>query len=123
MNAKRFADPKSITASLNWMLSHRELPRYREANHRFTALAGYAPRDVSLTGSGEPERIGAALVTPDFFDLLGIRPSPGRLFHTDEDRFGNNGVVLLSNALWQRRFQGDRRVLGTKVLMTANGTL
>jgi len=117
MNPNRFADPKRIVANSNWILSDRELPRYREGNHTFTALAGYATRDVSLTGGGEPERLGAALVTPDFFGVLGIRPRLGRFFQADEDRFGNNGVVLLSYTIWQRRFGGDPRIIGAKLVI------
>jgi putative ABC transport system permease protein len=117
MNAANFADPKFILANRNWNLSNRELPRYSAANHTFAALAGYISRSVSLTGSGEPERLGAAFVTPDFFGLLGIRPSLGRVFQPDEDRFGNNGFVILSHGLWQRRFGSDPRVLGAKVVI------
>jgi putative ABC transport system permease protein len=115
MNAAAFSNPNA--ALRNWMIMDRELPRYAAGNHSFTGLAGYVARDVSVTGPGDPERLHAALVTPDFFGLLGIRPALGRVFRPEEDRFGNNGFVILSHAFWQRRFGADPRVLGAKVVI------
>ena len=116
LNPNRFADPKAVP-NRKWWLTNRELPRFAAGNHSFAALGGYTPREVNLAGWGEPARLDALLVTPEFFDVLGIRPVLGRLFTPDEDRFGENHVVLLSYGLWQQRFSGDPRVIGSQVLI------
>ena len=69
-----------------------------------------------ITDSG-PERIRAARVSPDFFDMYSMRPAIGRSFRSDEDQPGSDKVVLLSNALWQSRFGSDPAIVGRKVVL------
>lgn len=73
----------------------------------FEALAGYGRTLVTLTGTGEPERVPAASVSPDVFDVLGVRPVRGRSFG---DELGQ-GEAILSHGYWQRRFDGDPSLL------------
>ncbi len=68
-----------------------------------------------LTGAGEPEVLPAAIVTYNYFDVLGRQPLHGRTFTAQEDTPGNNTVVLLSYALWQRRFGGNPNVVGQSI--------
>src|SRR5580704_18933482 len=75
-------------------------------------LSAYRSLDMNLTGTGEPERVYGAAVTADFFLTLGVDPSEGRAFSSDEDELGRNQVVILSHGLWQRRFGANRAVLG-----------
>jgi putative ABC transport system permease protein len=72
---------------------------------------GWAP---NLTGSGEPERMAGAIVSANYFSLLGVAPAVGRAFSA-QDAEGDGRVVVLSDALWQRRFGGERGVLGTTI--------
>src|SRR4029453_18730975 len=58
-------------------------------------------------------RIG--LVTPDFFPVLGVQPQAGRLFEAKDDVEGPPATILLSHALWQRRFGGDRGIVGRAI--------
>src|SRR4051812_15407597 len=74
---------------------------------------------VSLTGDGAPERLSAALVTPGFFETLRPRALLGRAFTADEHVPGQNRFVVLSHALWQRRFSGRPTIPGTSI--TLNG--
>ena len=78
-------------------------------------LSAYRSLDMSLTGTGEPERVYGAAVTADFFRALAVDPSEGRAFSSGEDELGHNQVVILSHRLWQRRFGADRAVLGKSV--------
>jgi putative ABC transport system permease protein len=82
-------------------------------------LAAGTFRSLNLTGLGDPERIGGAAVSANFFPLLGIEPVLGRNFTPEEDRPGANRVVLLGHGYWNARFGGDREIVG-KVL-TLNG--
>ncbi len=68
----------------------------------------------NLTAIEEPERLRGALVTASLFPAFGTQPALGRAF-TDAEQ--NEGVVVLSHTLWQRRFGGDRAVLGRSVAL------
>jgi putative ABC transport system permease protein len=85
---------------------------WREQSKSFEALAAIQRGIVNFTGTGEPERLDARFVTSGFFDILGVRPALGRTFRPDEDRLGAAPVVLISDALWRRRFDADPNVTG-----------
>jgi putative ABC transport system permease protein len=76
------------------------------------AVAGYRPFSFNVTGDGEPEQVNGAFVSANLFSTLGVMPELGRGFTVDEQREGANHVVVLSYALWQRRFGGDAKVIG-----------
>jgi len=79
----------------------------------FSNIAAASPLwNFTLTGGGEPEPIQGLFVSQNLFDMLGARPAIGRGFLPDDDRQGANPVVVISHALWQRRFGGDSNVLG-----------
>jgi putative ABC transport system permease protein len=67
---------------------------------------------LNVSGVGEPERVPAALASQEFLPALGIKPIAGRNFLPEEDRTGGPPAVLISNALWQRRFHSDRAAIG-----------
>jgi len=75
---------------------------------------------VDLTGSGDPQRLSVAFVSPGFFPTLGVRPLLGRLPREDEMvRGGDDRVVVLSHGFWQRRFGADSSLVASAV--TLNG--
>src|SRR3982750_1961825 len=76
----------------------------RNQSQVFEGIGAYGPQDLNLTGGGEPERLNGQLVTANVFSILGVQPALGRTFSADEDRLGQEHVVVLSDALWQRRF-------------------
>ncbi|HEX8680185.1 MAG TPA: ABC transporter permease, partial [Chthoniobacterales bacterium] len=82
-------------------------------------MAAVADQRVNLTGgTGEPEEIKAQLVSQAFFAALGVQPLLGRSFATDEDRAGNDLVVVLSHELWQNRFGADPAVVGRQTTIS-----
>jgi putative ABC transport system permease protein len=74
----------------------------------------------NLTGSGDPERIPAARVSPGLFPMLGVQARLGRTFLNEEDQAGRDRVVVLNESLWKRRFGGDPNVIGRKVMLNGN---
>ena len=78
-------------------------------------LSAYRFRAGNLTGGATPEPLAVAMVSADFFRLLGGRTSHGRTFLAEEDRSGGRNVVVLGHDFWRRRFGGDPRVIGTAV--------
>ena len=73
--------------------------------------------NFNLADETAPERVVGALVTANYFDVMGVRPVIGRTFTTDEDRPGGANVVVLSHRLWRRRFGANPAVLGRPLRM------
>jgi putative ABC transport system permease protein len=71
----------------------------------------------ALTGRGEPEMLGAVNVTGDLFRLLGTKPLLGRALQPADDETGEATVTVLAYRLWQRRFGGDRSILGQTITL------
>ena len=71
-----------------------------------------------MTGGAEPTPLVAVEVGGNFFPMLGVEPAVGRLFNDAESRKGGPPAVLLSHAFWQRRFGGDRSVIGRTITLT-----
>ncbi len=84
-------------------------------NHVFAETAGFRAFSANMTGAGEPERLDGVRAGASFFSILGVPPIAGRTFGAAEDSPGPNRVVVLSYGLWERRFAGDRNVLGRAV--------
>ena len=94
-----------------------EFAAWRDQSRTLNPVAAYTDSWFNLTGGGDPERITAGLATSAFFSLLGVRPLTGRLFLPEEDRPGGPPVVILSEALWRRRYGGDVSVVGRSVTL------
>ncbi|HEY7545204.1 MAG TPA: ABC transporter permease, partial [Blastocatellia bacterium] len=84
---------------------------YRDMTRSFEQVAVATNWGVNLTGVGEPERLQGARLSASFLSTLGIEPALGRNFLPEEEQVGKNNVVILSHALWQRQFGGDRGIL------------
>jgi putative ABC transport system permease protein len=91
----------------------------RNQNQVFEGIGAHGPQDLNLTGGGEPERLNGELVTANVFSILGVEPALGRTFLPDEDQTGREQVVVLSDALWQRRFNRDPSIVNRNI--TLNG--
>ena len=76
----------------------------------FSPVGGFA-----LTGGGDPEQVSGTAATSELFDVLGVRPELGRGFLPEDDKPSAEAVVILSHALWQRRFAGDQAVIGRAI--------
>ena len=84
------------------------------------ALIGQDDVAMSLTTKDRAERVYGALVSGNYFDVLGVRLALGRGFRPDEDLVPDaHPVVVLSHALWQRRLDADPRIVGRAI--TLNG--
>ena len=81
----------------------------------FAGLAAWRTVDRTLGGDGRPERIRVTSATASFFDVFGMRAALGRAFGAAEDGPDAQPVLVLSDALWRRRFGADPAVLGRSV--------
>jgi predicted permease len=94
-------------------------PDYVDLRARTQSLSGllaYHDDYVSLTGTGKPERIYAATVSADYFEVLGVRPILGRgLLPDEEEKPGSMRSVVMSYGLWQSHFGGDAAIVGKSI--------
>ncbi len=86
---------------------------FRRENRVFEDLGLYTQGAVTLAGAQGPERQQAARVTGSLFNVLRVPAALGRTIQEADEKPGAEKVVLLSDALWRRRFGGDPKVLGT----------
>ena len=90
-------------------------PALRDWSTRESVLPEVAAFDIGffyLTGVEEPEQIAGALATQNLFRVLGVAPALGRDF-----RDGEEGVAILTDAAWKRRFGGDPNILGHSIAL------
>ena len=104
--------PKNTPAVANYV-------DWKNRNHVFTDMAATRGATANLTVDGPPEQVFGTRATANFFSVVGARPVLGRTFTEDEDRTGAP-VVLISNGLWQRRYNGDPGVIGKPILLDGN---
>ena len=101
-----------------------ELLSYREHGQPLLEIAAIKDAGSSeasmdfMTPSGV-EQLDGALVTPEFFDVIGARPLIGRLFTASDAAAGNTDGLVMSDAFWRDGFGGDPSVLGRSVRLTA----
>jgi putative ABC transport system permease protein len=92
---------------------------WRRDNAVFTELGGFVEGSYSLTGEGAAEQIPGASVTGGFFGVFGTRPLHGRTLTVEDDAIGGPDVVVLSHALWTRRFGASPGVVGKPITLEA----
>jgi putative ABC transport system permease protein len=116
-----FADPdgvllvREVWRGMPGSMSVGNWADVRREDRLFQHLVPMQGVSVNLAGSDQPENVAAARVGADFFALLGVAPALGRAFLPEEDRRGSDGVVVLSDGLWRRRFGADPAVVGRDV--------
>ena len=97
------------------MVSPPDYLDYRERNSVFSSLAGRTVFGTAvITGSTEPERVASSIASANFFTTLGVKPYRGRVFLPEEEQ-GDHAIAILSYGLWQRRYAGDQRIIGTTI--------
>jgi predicted permease len=99
----------------NGPLSNASYEILRDRNQSFAGVAAYAGERLPLTGSGEPEQLQGARVSPNFFSVLGSQPERGRTFDAVEGKPGAPPVAIISHRLWERRFASDPNSVGKSI--------
>ena len=124
VNSLPWKDPSTIVGLFErkprqdqrqYWVSTAKYPEWREQLRSFTDLAALYPWGFNLTDGGELDFVDAALVTPNNFSVLGIRPRLGRAFVDDDARPDAEKVVVLSHGLWERRYAADPDIVGKRL--------
>lgn len=96
-------------------------PKYRlleDAESRVAdPVAGFARRNLTLTGAGDAVLLNVEVVTPDYLEVLGIPPIQGRDFEDGDDDAEAPHTVLLAHSLWTERFGSDPSAVGRTVTL------
>ncbi len=101
-------------------LSYQTLRDWRRGTTSLSALVASSGRSITLADGAEPERYAGAAVTWDLFSTLGVPPALGRHFNPEDDRTGAEPVVIISDDVWRRRYNGDADIVGRRVLLNGN---
>jgi len=100
-------------------ISYPNFLDWQKQNHSFAELAAFRTSTYNLTGSGEPERLHAHMISAEFFPAFGIHTLLGRNFTPEEDRAGAAPVVILGDNVWKRKFSASPDILGKTVTLNA----
>ncbi len=92
-------------------ISYPNFRDWRAANHTFESMAVSRGGAFTLSGVGAPERVSAALVSEDWFNVLRVAPIVGHTFRSEPN------VALLGEAIWRRKFAGARDVVGKTIVL------
>ena len=96
-------------------------PRFQHYREGQTLFDGFAAENLflfTLTEVGDPVQVFGGRITPNYFDVLGVRPILGRNFRPDEEESAD--VALITKSFWQKRLGGDPNVIGRSI--TLDGT-
>jgi predicted permease len=100
-------------------LSYPDYFDWRARTRSFSGLASYHHDGMILTGAGDAQQLSGAVVSSNFFRVLGLDPALGRDFLPDEEKPGTRAVIL-SYELWQSTFGGFRDVAGKSITLDGN---
>ncbi|HTP36402.1 MAG TPA: ABC transporter permease [Candidatus Acidoferrales bacterium] len=123
-NAGELALIESVTPSGEYLVNTSVLD-YLDYRSNLKLVSGVALgrfTPLSMGPGGRTQRAWAELVSPNYFDVLQVKPILGRSFGPEERREqeGANPVAIISYRTWQSRFHGDPNVLGKDILLNRN---
>jgi putative ABC transport system permease protein len=125
-----YGEPDRIVMSWGWYpnanLGFPEQPTHgavfsimRDNTQAFGSLAAFRGASFNVGDITSPERLDGIEATGDFFTALGVAPAIGRFFERANETPGFDHVVVLSDAVWRRRFGADPQVLGRVLTLNA----
>jgi predicted permease len=83
----------------------------------FEGIAGMEDANLNRTGTGEPERVNGARISPNFFQVLGVTPAAGTTFDSRQQGASDTQSAILSHAYWESHFGGNRDVVGQSITL------
>lgn len=131
LNHLQYRDPAALmivfdkdAQGTDWNASHANFLDWRKRSKSFEEWAGWMPASYVRTGVERPEQFPGAMVTANFFHLLGVKPVLGRSFLPDEDGINDPGgarkVVVIGDRLWRENLGADPNVLGQQLKLNAS---
>jgi putative ABC transport system permease protein len=90
---------------------------WTQQNQVFDSIAAARGNSLSLSGQGEPTYIQTGSVTPNYFDVLLVKPLLGRTLQASDDALDSNPVVVMSETVWRARFGADPAIVGGTITL------
>ncbi len=104
----------------DWSVSLPNAVDWGKRSRTFSASGFYQGAEMTLAGNDRPERLEGVALSSGMLPMLGLQPALGRVFTAEEASPKGERVVILSNALWQRRFAADRGIIGRTITLSGN---
>ena len=125
MRTPPVSDPERLVYVFNGpagsVFSYPDYAAVRDQNNVLDGLIAWGGISASLNSNDQTDLVVGAIVTGNFFDVLGVRAQRGRVITTDDDKTpGGHPVVVISQGLWQGRFGGDPNIIGRQLLLNGN---
>ena len=98
-------------------LSQSMFVTYAEKNRTLQAVGIWAAGTMTVTGVAEPEQVRTIFVSDGALQALEVQPALGRLLSRVDTTPGSPAMVLLNHGYWQRRFGGDRAIIGRTIVV------
>ena len=103
------------------VFSYPDYAAMRDQNNVFDGLIAWGGIAASLNSNDQTDLVSGAIVTGNFFDVLGVRAQLGRVITTEDDKTpGAHPVAVISQGLWKGRFAGDPNIIGRQLLLNGN---
>jgi putative ABC transport system permease protein len=100
-----------------WRAAPANFLDWKKQNTVFEDVVAFGGATATLTGDGDPEQLSGTSVTPGYFEVVGVQPALGRAFQSEEYKLGQDRVVILGHALWQRRYGSDKNIINRTVIL------
>lgn len=103
--------------------SYPDLTDYRAKNHSFSDIIGFEfiGVDWNVSNTAPVERVWGLIATENYFDVLGVNPTLGRVFHEEQNQARNSDpYIVLGNGFWKRRFGGRADAVGKTVRLNGH---
>jgi predicted permease len=103
------------------VFSYPDYAEFRDQNQVFEGLIAWGGISASLNSDDQTDQVTGAIVTGNYFNVLGVRAAMGRVITPDEDKTpGAHPVAVISDGLWRTRFGGDPKIIGRQLLLNGN---
>ena len=125
MRTPPVSDPERLVFVFNGpagsVFSYPDYVAVRDQNNVLDGLIAWGGISASLNSNDQTDLVTGAIVTGNFFDVLGVRAQMGRVLTTEDDKIpGAHPVAVISPGLWQGRFAGDPNIVGRQLLLNGN---
>jgi macrolide transport system ATP-binding/permease protein len=125
MRTPPVSDPERLAFVFNGpagsVFSYPDYAAVRDQNNVLDGLVAWGGITASLNSNDQTDLVTGAIVTGNFFDVLGVRAQLGRVITTEDDKTpGAHPVAVISQGLWQGRFAGDPNIIGRQLLLNGN---
>ncbi|MGA8599478.1 MAG: ABC transporter permease [Bryobacteraceae bacterium] len=95
------------------------IPAFQQQSRTMDISGVSIGSEFNLTGQGEAIRVTGSTASANFFSVLGVSVARGRSFKAGDDSPGRDGVAIIGDSLWRRKFGGDPSIIGR--VITLNG--